>query len=467
MFNPRFYSQPSFDDLFSSPYSGPTYSAFPFAPPAAAADYSPVFYPSSPVAYPHQHHHPYSRDPYDDHNRLAFLAARQEQLEQERLRKAQALAYLEEQQQEQQRRQQQIAFEHAIREEIERRRQFDEAAARRAALLRRLQKEEEEAQRQAANKREQERRRALAAEEEERRRRTVKPKQPQAPASSSTRDQLPSDPASLLDLLFGLGAARRQASSPSPAPSAPTPTQQPPSSLPPSSAAPSFPAFSPAQGFPIPTVEYEEESEEEDDEMESEAEEATTSSNISRPATPPAVVSPAPAPTQPSALDLSALEKAAAALQSRFRREEARRSALDTLDALTSDFEASQSSFVPPSSLDFRPSAPTSGSDASTTAVPPLAYSKNNAPLLGYEDSLVKLLSKIDEVQSGGDSVVKGARKALVKRIEEELTKLDGLKEKAWEEKRQAGEDNEAQKIEQKVEQGSFLPLFAPFVARN
>ena len=41
-------------------------------------------------------------------------------------------------------------------------------------------------------------------------------------------------------------------------------------------------------------------------------------------------------------------------------------------------------------------------------------------------------MSKVDEVQSGGDKVVKSARKELVRAVEAELRKVDEGKERVW-----------------------------------
>ncbi|GAA6010623.1 BAG family molecular chaperone regulator, partial [Rhodotorula paludigena] len=145
----------------------------------------------------------------------------------------------------------------------------------------------------------------------------------------------------------------------------------------------------------------------------------------------PADVATTVAPTSTSAAEESAtsspaLEEAAIVLQRRFRRHVARQAALSTLASLTADFEARQSSFTAPSELAFQ-------STSSAPSTPPLAYGKANAAFLGHEEFLVSLLSKIDAVSTGGDKVVKQARKDLVRRVEAELAKLDALKEHEWE----------------------------------
>ncbi|GAA6010607.1 BAG family molecular chaperone regulator, partial [Rhodotorula paludigena] len=145
----------------------------------------------------------------------------------------------------------------------------------------------------------------------------------------------------------------------------------------------------------------------------------------------PADVATTVAPTSTSAAEESAtsspaLEEAAIVLQRRFRRHVARQAALSTLASLTADFEARQSSFTAPSELAFQ-------STSSAPSNPPLAYGKANAAFLGHEEFLVSLLSKIDAVSTGGDKIVKQARKDLVRRVEAELAQLDALKEHEWE----------------------------------
>ncbi|GAA5869702.1 hypothetical protein JCM8547_005110, partial [Rhodosporidiobolus lusitaniae] len=386
MFSPR-YSQPSFDDLCSSPYAKP-------------------------------HVAPSSLHLYQlELERLARAAARQQQVEEERHRRAQAAAYLDEQQ----RRHRQAVFEQAVRKEVERRRQLEQAIAYRAALVRQAQEEEQARcqlaaiatarRRQAAEvaaAREQCRRRAaVAAAEEDRRRRILEARrQRQAVIEPTT--------SSFLDLLFGLQdlPQQQQPESVKTAPAPPVQQQPAPTArLPSTDSAPHLLNFLDFlfQGFELTT----------DDE------ETSRAPAQEKPAPPPAVeqpAAPAPAPVeQPTPVpassipvDFSALEDAATVLQRRFRRHAARRTALDALSSLTSDFESHQSSFTTPSSFTFRPSTPST--DGSHTPSPPLAFGSPNASFLGYENYLVQLLSKIDAVQSGGDRVVKGARKELVKR---------------------------------------------------
>ena len=107
--------------------------------------------------------------------------------------------------------------------------------------------------------------------------------------------------------------------------------------------------------------------------------------------------------------DPSRLEEAATVIQTHYRAHLLRRKALSSLATLRSNFSSLQSGFVFLSQPAF--------SDKSTESKPILLYNSINAPIHAYEDSLVKLLSKIDEVESGGDDAIRKARKELAKYI--------------------------------------------------
>ncbi|GAA5942520.1 hypothetical protein JCM10213_004803 [Rhodosporidiobolus nylandii] len=416
-------TRPSFDGVFTSPYSSP---------------------------YP-----PFAQD-------LGHLVLQQE-LE-DRHRRADVAAYLEEQE----RRQRQVALEQAILENAQRRRQLEEyeqALANRAAIIR-LAEEEQEARRQhegalaaaaalrrrqaviELQEREQRRRRAIAAAaaEEEHRRRICEARR---------QRQLEASPVALLDLLFTLPDVEQPAK-PTPPPVKevrPVSAIREPAS-PPSSATPCIPSFldllfrlppsvvddevKPAKPTPPPVKDV-----------------APPTPVVEAPSPAPAPTPVAPAPVEPTAqsasspappVDAAAVEEAATVLQRHFRRQSARRAALSTLSSLTSDFESRQSAFAIPSSFTFQSSAPATAVSNSGSSTPPLAYGKPNAAFLGYEDFLVSLLSKIDAVESGGDRTVKAARKDLVKRVEAELEKLDRMKEHAWEAQSQQAEEARPEK---------------------
>jgi chaperonin cofactor prefoldin len=93
---------------------------------------------------------------------------------------------------------------------------------------------------------------------------------------------------------------------------------------------------------------------------------------------------------------------------------------LSTLDSLASQLASLRSSFRCPNYLQFQPH--------STASNPVLAFSPINAPVLAYDDNLVRFLTQLDEVQSDGQLSVRNRRRELVKEVEGELGELDRLK---------------------------------------
>ncbi|KAI8369876.1 hypothetical protein EDC96DRAFT_503709 [Choanephora cucurbitarum] len=61
------------------------------------------------------------------------------------------------------------------------------------------------------------------------------------------------------------------------------------------------------------------------------------------------------------------------------------------------------------------------------------ASSAENKEFLGYEDQIMKLLLKLDTVESDGDEEIRSKRKTLVKQAEDMLHTLDEFKQKEWE----------------------------------
>ncbi|KAK4702981.1 hypothetical protein P7C70_g3242, partial [Phenoliferia sp. Uapishka_3] len=162
---------------------------------------------------------------------------------------------------------------------------------------------------------------------------------------------------------------------------------------------------------------------------------ASSINNPTPAATKPAKTSP------PNPAESSEALAAAATLQRHFRAHIARRTALSTLDSLTTSFVTQKSTFTIPSTLKFKSSPKLSVSEHETAASsshpapsPQLAYSPSNATFLAYEDLLTTLLIKIDAISSGGDRTVRRARKDLVRNIEKELKELDDARVKQWEE---------------------------------
>lgn len=81
--------------------------------------------------------------------------------------------------------------------------------------------------------------------------------------------------------------------------------------------------------------------------------------------------------------------------------------------------------FQPPAQLEFQPSA--------TKDSPKLAFTAENAPALGYDEALLKLMIALDGVESEGDTVVRDARKKLVREVDAKLAGLDELRRETFE----------------------------------
>ncbi|KAG8892902.1 hypothetical protein FRB99_002357 [Tulasnella sp. 403] len=122
---------------------------------------------------------------------------------------------------------------------------------------------------------------------------------------------------------------------------------------------------------------------------------------------------PKPVPTQPVTPSSPAPSSPASTHSASF-------SSIDAVEAKFNDIKAS---FTFPNHVDFDTSSPSLK----------LLYTPNNAPIHQYESELLKLLTRLDEVESDGSESIRGARKALVKAVEGELDRLDGLKSEAWE----------------------------------
>ncbi|KZS89358.1 hypothetical protein SISNIDRAFT_489319 [Sistotremastrum niveocremeum HHB9708] len=101
-------------------------------------------------------------------------------------------------------------------------------------------------------------------------------------------------------------------------------------------------------------------------------------------------------------------------------------SSLDKLAAIRSEFVSLTSSFSFPSTLVFDPTSPS----------PKLAFNSINAALHSYEESLMKLLSKLDAVESDGDENIRTTRKEIARLVEAALQGLDAEKEEMWKKQR-------------------------------
>jgi hypothetical protein len=166
---------------------------------------------------------------------------------------------------------------------------------------------------------------------------------------------------------------------------------------------------------------------------------ATTPTATTLDATPSPIVD---APTLAPTLDTPTIEApsidtsvpaAPSTLDALYESHSIRNEKLSTLASLTTSLASHRSSFTFPSTLDFTPLATVDPVDpVAPTRSPKLAFSSTNVPFLAYEDFLVGLLSKADEIQSAGDMVVRRGRKELVRAVEKELRALDEGREAVW-----------------------------------
>lgn len=138
------------------------------------------------------------------------------------------------------------------------------------------------------------------------------------------------------------------------------------------------------------------------------AESSTTARSASVPAPVNAAV---PAPSTPSSASSSSKSHAAS---------------FTSLDTIQSRFDNLKSTFAFPATPQFESATSTS------SGVPRLSYASSNASVHEYENELTKLLTKLDAVESDGAESIRGARKALVVAVENELEKLDEEKKTTW-----------------------------------
>ncbi|WVQ76250.1 hypothetical protein IAR50_005915 [Cryptococcus sp. DSM 104548] len=112
---------------------------------------------------------------------------------------------------------------------------------------------------------------------------------------------------------------------------------------------------------------------------------------------------------------------------------------LSTLDDIQHRFESLRASFTFPEHLSFAKTSP--GSHA-----PPLLFDRNNSAYHAQVNALLQLLLQTDSINSGGEKAVRQKRKEVVKKVEDELERLERLRDDLWEdvkEKRERGEEGE------------------------
>ncbi|KZP07621.1 hypothetical protein FIBSPDRAFT_762673, partial [Athelia psychrophila] len=161
---------------------------------------------------------------------------------------------------------------------------------------------------------------------------------------------------------------------------------------------------------------------------------------IAVPATPaPAARSqPTPRPTttdEPQRKPIPSLEEqeaAAVKIQTIYRT----RLALSHITSIEAEFDQLKSSFEVPQTLDFADGAaivslPTSiqaGDTSSERAESAkLAYTARNAPLHLYVHTLSQILTKLDGVESHGVKRVRSCRREVVRRVEAEAERIEGI----------------------------------------
>lgn len=98
---------------------------------------------------------------------------------------------------------------------------------------------------------------------------------------------------------------------------------------------------------------------------------------------------------------------------------------LHILHDLAKELNSQRASFRLPRTLVFQPTA--------TLDSPRLAFSATNKDFLAYEDYLVKMLTRLDAVDSCNDDAVRMRRKQVVREVERELEKMDTIKRDLWE----------------------------------
>nr|KIR47789.1 hypothetical protein I312_02937 [Cryptococcus bacillisporus CA1280] len=112
---------------------------------------------------------------------------------------------------------------------------------------------------------------------------------------------------------------------------------------------------------------------------------------------------------------------------------------LSALQDIERQLIALQSGFTFPESLSFAHSV-------SGTHAPPLLFNRLNSPYHAQTNALLQLLLQADSIASNGESQVRRKRKELVKKVEDEIQKLEQQRDEIWEEVRERrlnGEESE------------------------
>ncbi|TYJ54921.1 hypothetical protein B9479_004429 [Cryptococcus floricola] len=112
---------------------------------------------------------------------------------------------------------------------------------------------------------------------------------------------------------------------------------------------------------------------------------------------------------------------------------------LSTLDKIQHQFESLRANFTFPEHLSF-------ARDSRGSHSPPLLFNRVNSAYHAQVNALLQLLLQTDSINSGGEKVVRQKRKDVVKKVEDEIERLEQLRDDLWEdvkERRERGEESE------------------------
>lgn len=98
------------------------------------------------------------------------------------------------------------------------------------------------------------------------------------------------------------------------------------------------------------------------------------------------------------------------------------------------------------------PNDNTTSSSSSSSNVPQLAFNSLNRPIKEYEETLLKFLTELDEIESHNSDHVKKNRKNLAVALQGELDRVDELKSKIWEKQSSSPFSKTVEKVEEKQE---------------
>ncbi|KAH6904486.1 hypothetical protein BKA70DRAFT_1296927 [Coprinopsis sp. MPI-PUGE-AT-0042] len=180
---------------------------------------------------------------------------------------------------------------------------------------------------------------------------------------------------------------------------------------------------------------------------------------------------PPPRPTTPMPQYDERHEEAASKIQNQYRIHRS----FQTISNLESQFNDARNGFTFPLTIDFQ--QPGSGNDAQDHIPVPvsrepdastddesmdldgqvdgkLAYTSNNFSLNAYLDGMLKLLTKLDGVESWGEKAVRERRRSVVKEIEKEMSRVDRFWKGVWRDHLAAQREAANQSREEKQLQG-------------